>query len=240
MFYSLCYLFMIFFIASVIGYLVEITFCSIGSKKLVINRGFLIGPYIPIYGVGTVLVVLFLYKYSNDPWVFFWMTVILCSFIEYVTSYIMEKIFKVRWWDYSHEPFNYNGRICLKNSLIFGFAGLIVLYTIYPFICGILDVMSSFLLEVVSSFLFVVFMVDLGFTTFTLLNLRTSLKKFKGKDVTELAHEEVMSAVRKHNFSISRILQAFPHSEMANQKYYNDFRDAVIKYRKDKKKKKTK
>ena len=117
---------MIFFIASVIGYLVEITFCSIGSKKLIINRGFLIGPYIPIYGVGTVLVVLFLYKYSNDPWVFFWMTVILCSFIEYVTSYIMEKIFKVRWWDYSHEPFNYNGRICLKNSLIFGFAGLIL------------------------------------------------------------------------------------------------------------------
>lgn len=235
MFYSVCYLFMIFFIASIIGYLVEITFCSIESKKLIFNRGFLMGPYIPIYGVGTILVVLLLYKYKNDPMVFFWMTVILCSFIEYLTSFIMEKVFKVRWWDYSKESFNINGRICLKNSLLFGLAGLIVLYTIYPFICSIINSMQPLVLEITAICIFVIFLTDFSITTSTLINVRKNLESFKGKDATDIAHEEVMKAIKKHNFFINRLLQAFPHSMDINGTKYEEFKKAVEEYRKKRK-----
>ena len=180
MFDKLCHWFMIFFIASIIGYFIEIFFCSIQSKKVVLNRGFLIGPYIPIYGVGTILVAIFLYRYRNDPFVFFWMTVILCSFVEYLTSYIMEKIFKVRWWDYSHEPFNLNGRICLQNSMIFGIAGLLVIYTLYPFLCHILNLIPSLILEIITILFAMIFLIDLIITTTALIDVRSNFAKCNG------------------------------------------------------------
>lgn len=235
MFYDICQWFMIFFIASVIGYFIEIFFCSLQSKKLIFNRGFLIGPYIPIYGVGTVLVAIFLYQYKNDPWVFFWMTVILCSFVEYLTSYTMEKIFKVRWWDYSHEPFNFNGRICLQNSMIFGIAGLLVIYTIYPFICHILTLIPTFVLEIITILFAIIFLTDLTITTTALIDVRSNLAKFKGKDVTNEARGEVIKAIKKHNFFVSRILQAFPRSSQFNRKEFSEFRETVIEYRRKKK-----
>lgn len=231
MFYFLSQYFMIFFIASIIGYFIEIIFCSIQSKKIILNRGFLIGPYIPIYGAGTILVATFLYKYRHDPFVFFWMTVILCSFIEYITSYIMEKVFKVRWWDYSKESFNLNGRICLQNSMIFGIAGLIVIYTIYPFICHFLSLINKYLLEVIASILFFIFIADLSFTTITLINVRSNLMKFQGKDATEEAREEVLKAIKKQNFFVIRLLKAFPHSDQINRKEFRIFKQEVIEYR---------
>lgn len=240
MFYELCHWFMIFFIASVIGYFVEITFCSIQSKKLVLNRGFLMGPYIPIYGVGTVLVAIFLYQYKDDPWVFFWMTVILCSFIEYLTSYIMEKIFKVRWWDYSNEPFNFNGRICLQNSMIFGIAGLLVIYTLYPFICHILALLSPFVLEIIAVLFIIIVLTDFTITTIALIDVRSDLAKFKGKDATNEAREEVIKSIKKHNFFVSRLLQAFPRSDQFNRKEFSEFREAVIEYRRKRKESKLK
>ncbi len=231
MFYNLCSLFLIFFIASFIGYFVEIAFCSIKSHKMIFNRGFLMGPYIPIYGVGTVLVAKLLYQYKDDPFIFFWMTVILCSFVEYLTSYIMEKLFKVRWWDYSDEPFNYNGRICLKNSMIFGISGLLVVYTLYPFILKILSIMNKSILEIIAVCLFIIFITDLVFTVLSLYRVKNNLIRFAGTDVTEKAHEEVTKVVKEHLFSLSRLLQAFPHTELFNKKEYKEFRKIVLDYK---------
>ena len=235
MFYSLCYVFMIFFLSSIIGYVIEITFCSINQKRIVLNRGFLLGPYIPIYGVGTIFIIAFLFKYINDPIAFFWLTVMLCTFIEYITSYIMEGIFKVRWWDYSDEPFNYNGRVCLKNSMFFGLGGLAILYFIFPFINNLLNMMSPIVLIIISIICFIIFMTDLGFTTSTLIGVRSNLLKFEGKDVTKKAHMEVMNAIKKHDFSFNRIVNAFPSIDNVNIKEYSVFKDYVLKY--DKKKK---
>lgn len=238
MFYNLCYVFMLFFLSSIIGYIIEITFCSINQRKIVLNRGFLLGPYIPIYGVGTIFIIAFLFKYRNDPMAFFWLTVMLCTFIEYITSYIMEGVFKVRWWDYSQEPFNYNGRVCLKNSMFFGLGGFAILYFIFPFINNILNLMSPTILVIVSVISFIIFMTDLGFTTSTLLRVRSNLSKFKGRDVTRKARNEVMTAIRKHDFAFSRIVNAFPSIDNVNIKEYSAFKNYVLKY--DKKKKRAK
>lgn len=147
--YKVMYLFMFFFIASMIGYIAEVTCCSIKDKKIVWNRGFLIGPYIPIYGVGCIATLILLRKYFSDPITLFFLTIIVCSALEYFTSWIMEKLFKVRWWDYSEYRFNVDGRICLLNSILFGFAGLIVVYFVYPFIRGLLDKVPHTVLIVV-------------------------------------------------------------------------------------------
>ena len=93
----------------------ETTSISIRNKKFV-NRGFLIGPVCPIYGYGVVLVSLLLQKYQNDIIVTFFMSIIICGFLEYFTSYFMEIIFKARWWDYSNIKWNLDGYICFPAS----------------------------------------------------------------------------------------------------------------------------
>ena len=86
------------------GWFIEIINGLIQTKKFV-NRGFLIGPYCPIYGVGGILITLLLSKYYDDPIVLFFMGIAVCGILEYLTSYIMEKFFKARWWDYSKRKF---------------------------------------------------------------------------------------------------------------------------------------
>ena len=128
----LFYYFLIFFIYSFLGWMIETINCSIMAKKKILNRGFLIGPYIPIYGTGALVMILFLTEYKKDPFVLFCMAVVYCSLIEYITSYLMEKLFLARWWDYTHEKFNLNGRICGLNSLLFGLCSIGVIYFIQP------------------------------------------------------------------------------------------------------------
>ena len=111
-------IFLYFIIASFLGYTMEVVKCSINTKKLV-NRGFLFGPICPIYGVGFVLITWLLSKYQNDIIILFLMGALITSAVEYYTSYVLELIFHNRWWDYSYRKDNINGRICLKNSILF-------------------------------------------------------------------------------------------------------------------------
>ena len=119
----------IFLIYSFIGWIVEVSAFLIQDHKFV-NRGFFIGPVVPIYGTGGILITLLLTKYQSDPVTLFCMAVVVCSILEYFTSYVMEKLFKTRWWDYSNKKFNINGRICLTNLLFFGLMGLVMVYLV--------------------------------------------------------------------------------------------------------------
>ena len=109
---KLVYYFIYFFVFSVVGYICEVTYVYICNKKLV-NRGFLHGPYIPIYGNGAIFITLALGQCKNVILVFLG-SMLICSILEYVTSYVMEVIFHNRWWDYSKQKFNINGRVCLN------------------------------------------------------------------------------------------------------------------------------
>ena len=108
------YYFLLFIIYSFLGWCIESIYCMIEQRK-VVSRGFLIGPYCPIYGWGALIMIFTLQRYLNDPIVLFVMGALVASVIEYITSLVMEKIFHARWWDYSHMKFNVNGRICLTN-----------------------------------------------------------------------------------------------------------------------------
>ena len=104
----------LFVIYSFLGWFYESFICSKIFQKKFINRGFLLGPYCPIYGTGAVLCnIVFSTPQDSNVFVIFISCAVGACIIEYITSYIMEKLFNTRWWDYSKLPFNLNGRICL-------------------------------------------------------------------------------------------------------------------------------
>ena len=124
-------------IYSVIGWVYESTICSIGQRKL-INRGFLNGPYCPIYGTGAVLVLLVLGRIQNPVLLFFAGAVLTCS-LEYLTSWLMEKLFHARWWDYSKRKFNIGGRVCLIGAVVFGAFSVVLILVLHPWVKSLTD-----------------------------------------------------------------------------------------------------
>ena len=126
------YIFVWFIIYSFFGWVYESLWASFNEKQWV-NRGFLSGPIIPIYGAGAVLFVLLLENIEN-PVVIFLLGMVIASILEYFTSWAMEKLFHARWWDYHHYPFNLNGRINLFHSILWGLLGILFYYLILPMI----------------------------------------------------------------------------------------------------------
>ena len=154
---SFCSIFLLFIIYSFIGYILEITNCFIRNKKLVLNRGFFLGPYLPIYGISCLLMGSFIIRYKDDLFTVFVMSAFVCTTVEYITSYILEKIFKARWWDYSDRKFNLEGRVCLFNAFLFGIGGLVFTYIINPIVVFLISKLSITLLRIISITLMVIF-----------------------------------------------------------------------------------
>ncbi len=127
-----------FFLYSFCGWLMETVLCSVRERRFV-NRGFLNGPLCPIYGCGVTLIMIFLLPVRNGlsmlglaiPIVFIVGT-LLASIVEFVTSWLMEKLFHARWWDYSHIRYNLGGRICLPISLAWGALATLFVYVVQP------------------------------------------------------------------------------------------------------------
>ena len=140
--------FYIFIIYSIIGWIMEVTIVS-AQKKKITARGFLIGPWCPIYGFGALFITLLLRKYYEDPLVLFIMSFLLGTILEYVTSYLMEKLFHARWWDYSDHRFHINGRVSLTTSLGFGTLGLILVYTFNPFFLKIIKNVPTLIFNII-------------------------------------------------------------------------------------------
>lgn len=124
--------FLLLMVYSLLGWCGEMIYCSVGQRKLCEKRGFLNGPICPIYGHGALVVLLCLDGGCENPLLTFLLGAILTSLVEYVTSYAMEKLFHMRWWDYSHYKFHINGRVCLLNSTLFGLASVFLCHFIDP------------------------------------------------------------------------------------------------------------
>lgn len=160
MYYNLSLLFIYFFLYAIIGWMCEVVYCSIPEKKF-INRGFLNGPYCPIYGVGALIIIMFLMPYVSDPILVFFIGIILTSSLEYVTSWGMEKLFHAKWWDYSDHKFNINGRVCLLNSFLFGLLCVVLMYVVHPIVNDLVNSFSSFWIQVITTIAAIFFLSDL-------------------------------------------------------------------------------
>lgn len=122
---------LIFFVYSVLGWVWESCYVSVKSKRWV-NRGFLHGPWLPIYGSGAVVVLLVTLPARGRPALIFLLGMIGATVLEYVTGESMEKLFHMRYWDYSDKPLNVNGHICLGVSIGWGVFSLVLLYVLHP------------------------------------------------------------------------------------------------------------
>jgi len=207
--YNICFYFFMFYCFSIFGWFVECVDCSIEQKKFVHDRGFLIGTYCPIYGFGAMYMHFFLSRYYNEPITLFVMAVVGTSLIEYITSFLMEKIFKARWWDYSNMKYNFEGRICLRNSVLFGILGLVFIYLLNPAFMFAVKKIPENILIIISIVLFITFLID-NILTFSIMNnLKNKIANIK-KDSTSDIDKQVREILSKNTFYLRKLFKAFP------------------------------
>lgn len=195
--------FSLFIAYAFLGWLMEVVWTLITNKKIV-NRGFLIGPYCPIYGVGCLLLITLLDRYKNDIIVLFIMSIIVCSILEYLTSYIMEKLFKARWWDYSKYKFNLNGRICAQTMIPFGILGVLVVYFLNPFLIKNINI-DNIIFTITS----IIFIIDVCLSFGIITNMKTTISNVS-KDSTEEITKKVREVIRQKSYLHKRLIKAFP------------------------------
>ncbi len=223
---NLSYLILVFFVYSCIGYICEIISSSIVQKKLV-NRGFLCGPYCPIYGVGSLFILLLLLRFKEDPVLVFVLGALITTSIEYFTSFVLEKIFHNKWWDYSYMKLHIHGRVCLQNTLLFGFGTLLIIYMAQPFIHEILMKMSSLAMGIVAYGLFFLFVIDFIYSVIIAYNLRNriiiceELKNEKLAKIPGMLEKILKERVEQFKTYPRRLLEAFPYLKNTNAKEFD-------------------
>lgn len=172
--------FVYFVIFSCMGWIYESIYCTIKNGKWQ-NRGFLYGPVCPIYGVGAASITFIAEQVeAGGEQEFVWWQIFLVAFfgsivLEYVTSYVLEKLFHAYWWDYSSVPFNIHGRVCLPASIGFGVAGLIVIYGIAPFTKRMTNWISPIWMELLSLLFMAVVAVDAALTVSALTHFERNV-----------------------------------------------------------------
>ena len=122
-----------FFVYGFLGWCTEVAFAAWKEHRFV-NRGFLNGPICPVYGIGVTLVVHFLSPYRSNLIILYITSTILVTALEWLTGFILERVFHNKWWDYSNMPLNLNGYVCLLFSLIWGVACVLIVDFIHPVI----------------------------------------------------------------------------------------------------------
>lgn len=163
--YSLLTLVLMFFIFSGFGWLWEVCLHMVNHGEFV-NRGVLHGPWLPIYGSGGVLILILLKRLRSHPVREFLSIIILCGFVEYITSWVLEAATGgKRWWDYTGYFLNLHGRICAEGLLIFGIGGMIIVYVVAPVLDSMLRRITGKILLPVCLALLFLFLSDLAFSS---------------------------------------------------------------------------
>ncbi len=209
--YSVGLLLCIFFIYSFLGYVTEVLSVYNSQHAFVFSRGYLIGPYIPIFGIGSILMSYFLTPYKNDLIALFVLCLTICCLLEYFTSLVMEKIFKLRWWDYSQKKFNINGRVCLEYGVMFGFGGIVIVKFLNPLLIDILLSLPSLFVITFGFTVGFIMLADFIISTYTLLQLKIDFNVFVEKDSTVRIKKEIMNSLEKYHFFHKRLFRAFPN-----------------------------
>ena len=204
--------FLYFLIYSFLGWFMEVCL-SLWNRHKFINRGFLIGPYCPIYGWGCLAIILIVGRSVEDVFGVFAKSILVCSLLEYFTSYFMEKIYNVRWWDYSNNKFNINGRICLETMIPFGLLALLIIYVVHPFVVGMVSKLSSLALAVVATILLIIYIIDNIISTYILFKIKDKIKGER-KDNTEKIKKYIEKWFQDNTVLYRRIKNAFPKFEI--------------------------
>lgn len=195
-FYQFVFFFMIY---AIFGWCLEVIYEGVDQGKFV-NRGFLNGPYCPIYGFGVIIVTLCLNPIKNNILILFAGSVILTSALEFFTGFILEKIFHQKWWDYSDIHFNIKGYVCLKFSLLWGVACLIVVRIIHPLIETFVNWIPRTVGITVLIIFYIGFASDIVITIFGIMHIKKRIKLLESisaemRKISDYSGEKIYGAV---------------------------------------------
>lgn len=206
-----------YLIYAFLGWIIEVINAYIKHKKF-INRGFMIGPYCPIYGTGVLLIIFLLKNYTDNFLVLFILAMVICMSVEYLTSLLMETLFNARWWDYSNEKYNINGRVCLETAIPFGIGGLLIMYVVNPFFINILDKCNENFIIILSVVLMIFFFTDLIISFLIVLKYRKAgIENFK--DDTEEMNKKVREYLINNSRLTKRFVESFPNAKLRAEKF---------------------
>ena len=190
-------LFLLFLIYSTLGWCGEMIYCSIGQRRLCEKRGFLNGFLCPIYGFGALLVLWALRGGCESPVLTFFFGALLTSAVEYFTSYLMEKLFHMRWWDYSRYKFQIHGRVCLLNSTLFGLLCVALCHLVHPEVMKLIRfLMARHIALPLAAALFALFTADVVLSVRSAIQIGNRLEKLQAlqdelqEKLEELANEQ--------------------------------------------------
>ncbi|HAB62088.1 MAG TPA: hypothetical protein DCE48_15585, partial [Lachnospiraceae bacterium] len=172
------YIFYTFLLYSLFGWVYESCLVSVKRKSFV-NRGFLNGPIIPIYGAGAVLICIILDPVSKNLFLVFLGGMILATILEFTTSYVMEKIFHAKWWDYSNYRYNVQGRICPIVSLFWGMLSVLMTIFLKPLSNSLIHRIPRRIGEILAILMMVIILVDLVSTVISTLKLNQKLTNMR-------------------------------------------------------------
>lgn len=221
-----------FLIYSFLGWCIESVYKSICEKKLV-NSGFLYGPFCPIYGYGAIIMYIFLDDVSSKPFITFCLGFVVLSIWEYAVGVFLEKVFHRKYWDYSKNKFNLQGRVCLLNSVFWGILGVLFIDVIHPFIIGVLYNIDTNIILYSDIVISVIIVIDTIISMSNNFSIATKIKrveelnasikekldeiKQKGKNVEQSLQDTLeelkqrrAKIIRKSYKTILRIKRAFP------------------------------
>ena len=234
-----------FFFYSFIGWFFESCYCSIRPKKWV-NRGFLRGPICPIYGTGGLVMMICLLPlrhitenlYINELLIFI-AGAILCDIVEFMTSYIMEKLFNARWWDYSNKKFNIQGRICLTHTFYWGTCSCLFVFILEPIMnLYLVGQVSETSRNILTYIFLTVFAFDLLDTVINALGIRNISSKFMklSEEISEFAIEVYTTVGGKSENETEamkkELNEKFNELRSNYDKFKNDLKDIKSKSKK--------
>lgn len=185
------------------------------------------GPYCPIYGYSSIIMIFYLNNYKDNILTVFILATVICSIIEYLISYIMEKLFSARWWDYSDDKYNINGRVCLSNAIIFGLLGVFLVYVANPFIIMLLSKINHYFLIFIGIIWLIIFISDLVISTILTFNLKNKIKRLN-IDVTEELSKKIKQTVESKLLN-RRIFKAYPEYKYNIIRKYSKTRHEILK-----------
>lgn len=219
--------FIYFLIYSFIGWFWEVMLILVREHKFV-NRGFLNGPYCPIYGAGALLF-LGMSHYITNPVLCFFIGGLLACTLEYITSFVMEKLFHARWWDYSKRKFNINGRVCLIGYVVFG-AGAVGIHYLHPLIVSLINRVPY--LEIWAAAASILFIVDIIVTNQSFIRFDKILREYqnilkKGRIINFISTKSrrFVTTIQKQQHKLftyqqRRLMRAFPNFKSHYDKAY--------------------
>lgn len=208
MIYKICCYFFYFVLYSVAGWIIETTLYLVRERKIV-KRGFLFGPVCPIYGTGAIICNLVLYNRVNNIFLVFLYGALLCGTLEYITHFLMEKLFNAMWWDYSNRRFNIKGRVYLNGILFFGVGATIIVKLLQPLVDKLVAIIPPTVLYSICFALYSIFLIDIVATVIDLRDVIRHIRHLqnfmmenvqKGVDQTTEQLDEFKDTIKNNEY----------------------------------------